>query len=217
LEKRFSSSFSLLAAYTWSKQLDYTSYLNAIAYQVEHTLDAEDRPHHFSLASVWQLPVGRGKKYLAQVNRALNEIIGGWEVAGNYALQSGRPISFSANLTWNGQDASLSRSERSLDRWFKTEAFGILPKEQTYALRTTPTTFAHIRSSRVNNMDAAIYKTFRPKEKFRIQFRLESYNALNHPRFGDPNTKPSNAAFGTVTKSQVNMQRILQAALKLNF
>jgi hypothetical protein len=118
LEKRFSEFLALLAAYTWSKQLDYLSYLNPIAYQVEHTLDPNDRPHHFSLASVYQLPVGRGKRLLPHLGRASNALIGGWQISGNYNIQSGTPIVFTTNLTWNGQDASIPRAQRTLNQWF---------------------------------------------------------------------------------------------------
>jgi hypothetical protein len=86
-----------------------------------------------------------------------------------------------------------------------------------YTLRTTPTTFAHIRGSRVNNLDFAVLKNFRPMERLIAQFRLESFNALNHPRFGAPSTNPASSGFGTVNKSQLNQPRILQVALKFNF
>jgi hypothetical protein len=217
VEKRFSESLALLSAYTWSKQLDNISYLNPIAYQVEHVLDSNDRPHHFSLASVYQMPVGRGKRFLPQIGRLSNALIGGWQVSGNYNVQSGAPIVFTTNLTWNGQDASIPRVQRTLNEWFNTADFGIIPKAQTYALRTTPTTFAHIRASRNNNLDCAIFKVFQTTEWMQMQFRVESFNALNHPRFGVPITDPTSSAFGTVTQAQLNQPRILQLALKINF
>jgi len=217
IEKRFSESLSLLASYTLSKQFDDSSYMNSIAYQVEHALNAEDRPHHVSLAGSYLVPAGRGRRFLSNANRVANALIGGWEMAGNYNIQSGKPVSFGANLTWNGQDATIPRTSRTLDRWFNTGNFGIVSKEQTYALRTTPTTFAHIRGSRVNNLDFALLKNFRPVERLTAQFRLESFNAFNHPRFGAPSTNPASSGFGTVSKSQLNQPRILQVALKLNF
>jgi hypothetical protein len=84
-------------------------------------------------------------------------------------------------------------------------------------LRTTPTTFSTIRASRQNNADLAVFKNFRVKERMTIQFRAESFNALNHPRFGDPTTNPTSGSFGTVAKSQLNQPRIIQVALKMNF
>jgi hypothetical protein len=99
LEKRFSESLSVLASYTPSKQFDDSSYLNSIAYQVEHALNSEDRPHHVSLAGSYVIPVGRGRRVLPNANRFVNALIGGWEMAGNYNIQSGKPVGFGTNLT----------------------------------------------------------------------------------------------------------------------
>jgi hypothetical protein len=217
LEKRFSDTLALIVSHTWSKQLDSINYLNAIAYQVDHSLNADDRTHYFSAGGSWELPFGRGRKFLGTASALANAVLGGWQVAGFYTLQSGRPVFFNTNLTWNGRDAALSRGERSLDRWFQVQHFGIIPKEDTYALRTTPLTFAFVRASRQNNADLAVFKNFRPREGLTIQFRAESFNGLNHPRFGDPNTNPATTAFGTVAKSQLNQPRIIQLALKVNF
>jgi hypothetical protein len=221
LEKRFSETLSLIVSHTWSKQLDYTTYLFILpnlGYQLDHSLNPDDRTHYFSAGWSWELPFGRNRRFMSNAPAIVNGVIGGWQLAGVYTLQSGRPVSFSgANLAWNGQDASLSSSERSLDRWFRTQNFGPIPKADTYALRTTPTTFSTIRASRQNNADLAVFKNFRVKERMTIQFRAESFNALNHPRFGDPTTNPTSGSFGTVAKSQLNQPRIIQVALKMNF
>jgi hypothetical protein len=184
---------------------------------VEHSLNADDRTHYFSAGWSWELPFGRGRRLWSGASRVTNAVVGGWQVSGIYTLQSGRPIIFGTNLTWNGEDASIARGSRTLDRWFQTADFGIIAKENTYALRATPTTFGTIRASRQNNADMAVFKNFRPKEHLTLQFRFESFNTFNHPRFGDPNTNPANAAFGTVAKSALNQPRILQLALKVNF
>ena len=165
----------------------------------------------------WELPFGRGRRLLSGASRATNAILGGWQVAGSYTLQSGRPVIFNTNLTWNGQNASIPSGERTLDRWFRAEQYGVIAKENTYALRTTPTTFSYIRASRQNNADMAVFKNFRPVERLTLQFRFESFNTANHPRFGDPTVNPASAAFGTVAKSALNQPRILQLALKANF
>lgn len=221
LEKRFSESLSLILSHTWSKQLDYTTYLMILpnlGYQVDHSLNPDDRTHYFSAGWSWELPFGRGHRFLSGAGGLVQAIAAGWQVAGTYTLQSGRPVSFGGtNLAWNGQDASLSRNERSLDKWFRTENFSPVPKADTYALRTTPTTFSTIRASRQNNADLAVFKNFRAKERTTLQFRAESFNALNHPRFGDPTTNPASGSFGTVAKSQLNQPRIIQVALKVNF
>jgi len=217
IEKRFSESLALIVSHTWSKQLDYTSLLNPIAYQLDHSISADDRTHYFSAGWSWELPIGRGSKYMSNSSRVANAILGGWQFAGTYTLQSGRPVYLNNNLTWNGQNPSISRRDRTLDRWFQTQQFGLIPKQDTYALRTTPLTFGNIRASRQNNADMAIHKNFRPVEGLTFQVRFETFNTFNHARFGDPAVNPANASFGTVAKSALNQPRIIQLAIKANF
>ena len=53
-------------------------------------------------------------------------------------------------------------------------------------------------------MDLNIYKSFVPKEGMRIEVRAETFNALNHPRFAQPNTAVGDPLFGTITSDSVN-------------
>jgi len=69
----------------------------------------------------------------------------------------------------------------------------------------------------VNNLDLGIYKNFRFGERYRLQYRFETFNTLNHPVFGAPNADPTSSSFGVVTPSQVNNARQIQMAMKLYF
>jgi hypothetical protein len=60
-------------------------------------------------------------------------------------------------------------------------------------------------------------RNFRLNERFRLQFRFERYNALNHVQLDNPNTKPSNTAFGAITAENGHGQRQITMALKLIF
>ena len=61
-------------------------------------------------------------------------------------------------------------------------------------VRTYPNSWTGVRASRVNNVDGGIYKNFSYREHFRLQYRFECYNALNHPRFPAPDTNPASSA-----------------------
>ena len=54
------------------------------------------------------------------------------------------------------------------------------------------------------------------RKQTNLQFRLETFNAFNHPRFGAPHIDPGSANFGRVTPAQENTARLIQVALKLN-
>jgi len=76
--------------------------------------------------------------------------------------------------------------------------------------------FSGVRTDGINAFDLSLSKSWRLKEKMRMQFRAEAYNALNHPMFGNPNTVPANAAFGTITALKSGLRR-LSFGLKLYF
>ncbi|MFB3829750.1 MAG: TonB-dependent receptor domain-containing protein [Bryobacteraceae bacterium] len=82
-------------------------------------------------------------------------------------------------------------------------------------VRRYPTRWSNVRASRVNELNFGISKNFRPVERVRIQLRFEAFNALNHPRFGGPDTNPGSANFGRVTPAQLNMARAIQLGAKI--
>jgi hypothetical protein len=66
-------------------------------------------------------------------------------------------------------------------------------------------------------VDAVISKNFSIRERLRVQYRFEVYNAFNHVRFGAPNSDPTSASFGKVDPTEQNNARLVQMALKLYF
>jgi len=107
LQRRFHNGLNLMAAYTWSKTLtDADSALpffatlhgggsaqNPFDLKGEKALSNQDVPQTLVLSYIYELPVGKGKKFLPQ-GGALDKIVGGWEVSGIHRYQSGQPVSF---------------------------------------------------------------------------------------------------------------------------
>jgi hypothetical protein len=84
-------------------------------------------------------------------------------------------------------------------------------------VQTSPTRWGDVRASRVNNVDAGLRKSFQIVERVRLQLRFDIFNALNHPRFGAPDTNPSDSTFGRVTASQQNQARSVELGGRLSF
>lgn len=86
---------------------------------------------------------------------------------------------------------------------------------------TNDTTFGNIRNPHTNNFDLAIRKSFQFTERVRLQLRMDAFNALNHPRFGNIDTNPSDTYFGWLNGSpklsQVNAPRQIQLGARLIF
>ena len=148
-------------------------------------------------------------------------MIGGWQVQGIYTLQSGFPIGF-GNIIFTGNldDIALPLGERSVERWFNTDAgFNKVSAQQLASnVRTFPLRLDSVRSDVVNNLDLSIIKNASLGGGRTLQFRFESLNALNHPQFPGPNTSPIAAAFGTISAStQQNYSRRSQVTVRFLF
>jgi hypothetical protein len=110
VERRFRNGLNLLASYTYSQTLtDADSALPAFSqfsgatlpqdvynFKNEKSVSYQDVPHMFVLSYIYELPVGKGKKFLNK-GGITDKILGGWQVGGVQRYQSGQPISFSCN------------------------------------------------------------------------------------------------------------------------
>jgi hypothetical protein len=139
VEHRFTKDFSIINAFTWSKLFEDTSLLGPeiAGPVVEHKLGGEDRPLHLSVAGVWDLPFGRRKEGRGAFSKLLAPIIGGWELAGQYTIQSGVPVVFGTDSFFTGKDPALPHDKQSLNEWFDTSQFFPFPSKNTN-LSTVP-------------------------------------------------------------------------------
>jgi hypothetical protein len=148
-----------------------------------------------------------------------NKIIGGWQVQGIYTAQSGPPLGFgNAIFVGNLKDIELPVGERTVERWFNTDAgFERNPQRQLDRnFRQFDVRFTGIRGDGGNNWDLSIMKNTTIREGITTQFRAEAINAFNHPQFLSPNTTPTSQAFGQVT-GEWTWPRVIQFGFKILF
>lgn len=135
VEHRFSEGFSVINSFTWSKLFEDTSWVGPeiAGRHIEHKLGGEDRPLHLSIAPIWQIPVGRGQKLGHAMNKVLDAFVGGWELAGQFTIQSGVPVVFNAtdSFFFSGKDFALPHDQQSLSQWFDTTQFIRFPTKNT--------------------------------------------------------------------------------------
>ena len=136
VEHRFSKGFSVINSFTWSKLFEDTSWTGPeiAGRNVEHKLGGEDRPFHLSIAPIWQIPVGRGKKFgSARCRRLLDFVVGGWQLSGQFNIQSGVPVVF-------GTDSLLQRQGlRAAARSSRPWPSGSTRRSSSASRRRTPT------------------------------------------------------------------------------
>jgi len=219
LEKRFSQGFTGQMSYTFSKLMQATEFLNAADPMPYETLSSTDRPHILALSAVWEVPVGRGRRFGAGMPKVLDALVGGLQVSTVYKRQSGAPLEFGdAIFTGNIKDIALSGDERTVTRWFNTDAgFNrVASQQRSYSVRSFPLRFAHVRGDAQRRWDLAVKKNFNLTEQVKLEFRAESLNVDNADIFGPPNTSVTSSSFGRVT-SVAWPGRQWQFVLKLRF
>jgi hypothetical protein len=99
--------------------------------------------------------------------------------------------------------------DQSIENWISAAAFA---QPAAFTLGNSPRTITQVRSPRYTNFDLGIQKYWDFNEAQKLQFRLEMFNAFNHPNFFAPDTNLSDITFGKI--SQAYPSRDIQAALK---
>jgi len=231
-EKRLSSGLMFLSAFTYSKSLNDQPEIccnspwpqNSYDLQAEKGLSDFDNRLRWVSSFDYQLPVGKGRRYLNS-NRAADLVLGGWHVGGIFTLRSGFPFSplmgyDPSNTGSNGlvrtdriANGNLSPGRRTPDLWFDVNAFPV----------PTGYTFGNAGKNILDGpggktADISIRKVFNLTERTNLEFRSEFFNAFNHAVFAQPDNYITDGpgAAGVIT-STVIPQRQIQFALKLHF
>ena len=171
------------------------------------------------------------------MNSVLDGVIGGWQINGNWFMQSGRPIlpresdsavpipTYSQRPTLT---ATLQRSSSSpesatvgciascVNYFANPEA---LIQTPDYTLGNAPRTIASVREPPGRIANLSIFKEFplaNVREGMRLEFRAEAFNAFNHPQFSGPHTRAGTSTFGLIDSLDAP-PRQMQLALKLYF
>jgi hypothetical protein len=221
-EKRFAQGLQFLTNFQWSRTIAHDNFLNAGFGPLEKRPADIDRPFRFVTSASYDLPFGKGKRFLGSPSgiggAVLDRMIGGWNINAIYSFESGGPVTFDSNS--NGVvylGAPLDSTPNNPDRAFNVGAFDRDPTHQrASSIRSFPTRFGNVRLPATNNVDGSIIKNTRIHEQWNLQYRCEFFNAFNHPVMNGPNVNPTSAAFGTIT-SVYNQERHIQMALRLTW
>lgn len=225
VEKRYTAGLALVAAYTFSKNLESVAFLNNQDPRPTRNLTSSDRPHRLVLSGVYQLQFGRGKYFGKSVGRGWDRLIGGWEYNFIGTIQSGTPLDLPGNVDIIGNPAA---SNQSFNTWFNP----CVVQQNGAALRpnTSHTKFDQpcsnpawsirgpfVRNPWAKQWDMSLNKRFNITERYNAQFRFEAFNVFNTPIRGGPNTNPTDPNFGFVGPNQSNFPRQVQLGFKFNF
>jgi len=205
-QRPFTKGISFLAAYAWNRE-EREEWFDDIAqyevFQSNGEAGWEWRPtdlpvHRLTAAMTWQLPIGRDRAFLSDMPAALDVILGGWQWTTTARYYSGRLLLFNQSVIVDG-DPTLDNPTNDL--WFDTSKFRGL--QDQYTRRTSPFYFDGLNGPGVFLTDVTLTKMFAVTPRYRIEARVEAYNALNNIIWDNPELNISNPNFGKVTRKRL--------------
>lgn len=202
LEKRLTHGLQFQASYTYSHALDIASSANLGSFATGDFRDQRfpnleygnadfDIRHRFVFSYSYDLPFGKGQRFGGNANGALNQIIGGWQVAGITSVSTGNyftPTDIATNLSnsdGGGNVANAARPNRIGDPNAKPCIPGTMFNTCAFETNTVLGTFGNagrnlIRGPGFQNWDISIFKNIPLGERYRFEFRAEFFNIWNH-------------------------------------
>ena len=224
IEKQFKGGLNFLASYTWSRTMSDAGdllnggsdnvgyrapYVPGFGIQKDYKLANFDIRNVFHFSGGYELPFGKGKKFMSDGSGITDKIVGGWSTQWIATLQGGQPITFSCvnntlqsvgcGALHTGQPLKVGLHNDSLGKlsWFNydpaldpTGAASPLTNPATCAVGAC--TFANLGGITqapgpgFHRLDFSIFKDFPFNEKRKLQFRTEIFNIFNHPNFNAP-------------------------------
>jgi hypothetical protein len=237
-DRRFSGGFSMTTAYTWSKAIDISNDNGGFAYYINPGRSRApadfDRRHMFNQSYIWELPFGKGKHFAN--TGPLSQVLGGWQISSLLTLMSGQALNISApNATLNAPgnsnnpnylgsgglpvsgDVNFRSTGRNQPTWFDPAVFGA----------PAANVFGNVGRNAFNgpgfaNVDLSLFRRFVISERFKVEFRAESFNFTNTPQYPNPDGGFGNATFGQITSAGIGNSadggsRQIQFGLRLMF
>lgn len=244
--KRESSNLSFLLSYTYSHGLDNgpapfnLGHINNDQPQDPYNLHAEwassdsDVRHNFVFSGLYRLPFGRGQKFFSSWGRTTNAVLGGWQLNSIYNMRTGTPVNVvrgnnpSAALPGLRPDVvgdpTIPRGQRTLLHYYNTAAFS----DARFDCSTPTSTSCNASGDAGRNLfdgpgyinlNSSLFKEFQFAERYHLQLRLEAFNTLNTPHFGNPDGDLADLTAGQISNQTGGLEanRVIQIAGKFIF
>lgn len=177
--------------------------------------------HRITNVITWDIPVGRGMRFLNNLPVALDYILGGWRLTDTTRYYSGRLIQFGSTKLNVVADPVIDGAQVGSCAtcfWFNPAAFTAVNETTQLVRRTNGYNFKGLVGPSTFQTDATLSKSFRIAEGMKLEARIEVYNVTNTINWEQPNTTFGNANFGKVTaKRSAYVGREVQYGLRFVF
>ena len=231
VQRQFSNGLSFVTNYTWSKVLSNTEQGGApvginergTCLSCDKGMAGYNAPQRLVASGVWELPLGKGKRYVSGISPALDHIVGGWTLDTIATFSKGNPFTvlaassttmdpitqLRANQVCDGRSTLKNKDVRTNGHyWFDTSCFA--KPAPNYFGNSAPNI---ITGPGVNNWDIGAGKLIALRESMDLQFRADAFNAFNHAQFLNPDSNMADTNFVKITT--VGPSKEFQFSLKL--
>ena len=212
LDRQITKGFSFNAKYAFTHSINDGSVgggeasapQNAACRACDRGPSVFDVRHNIILSSMYELPFGPGKQYMA--NGVASRLLGGWTLSGLWNWHTGHPLTVGLNpsdssLLPDGNDRSSPRPDvvsgnsvipggQNANNWVNAAAFALPPVDPVTGalLRYGNAGNGVIRSPHVWQVDLALEKETKLTERFGLQFGAQVFNIFNHTQLADPHS-----------------------------
>jgi Carboxypeptidase regulatory-like domain/TonB-dependent Receptor Plug Domain len=241
VRKRPSHGISFQGSYTYAKSLDYNSsffgsdgefgsFADVRNPQADYGPSAFDIRQQLVFSYLYELPFGKGRRFMPNANTVVDQFLGGWDFGGITSWRTGFPFTIFANT---GQDFS------GFNQFADRPNAGNTPltfnyDDPNHAFPTTqcpasPCYFSLPGAGSVGNMgrnafygphytdfDLSLHKNFTVSEGKKFQLRADVFNVFNHPNFNLPVSNLGSGSAGKITRMYGN-SRLMQLGLRFDF
>jgi outer membrane receptor protein involved in Fe transport len=204
--------------------------------ELQHGRPDWGRTHGFVLASTFELPFGRGKRFLSDASTGLDRVVSGWQLNANVTIQSGLPFDVTYREAFLDRDVAPNRPHLigdpysgggTRDRWYNATPIG---SPGSAFARPAVGTFGDLPRNALTGpgywrVDASLFKRITLTEKATLELRVEAVNLFNHVNLGLPdrvlgvpgNDNPNAGRISETANFNRDPQRNLQFGVRLVF
>lgn len=233
LSKQYSNGLQIFANYAWAHSMGFNDNW-VYGWRYGYGTSGIDIRQVFNLVHNYDLPIGRGKKYLSNASGWMNALVGGWTFNGDTSIHSGLATTAGYSgagckncpfQTWPDKvgDPYSGNGAGSQQTFWNRAAFKDVPPSTSTGIQRQGTACLNcLTGPAFWTSNLSLFKSFQVSERAKLQVRIEAFNAFNHDNWAVPDSNIDDPQFGQVTGTQIfapdlNAMRTGEVALKLSW
>ncbi|MDR3698963.1 MAG: TonB-dependent receptor [Candidatus Sulfopaludibacter sp.] len=187
--------------------------------------DSANKPQEFAFSGVWDLPLGKGRRFFSGVGGVGDKIVSGWTIPWTLSYISGSFVglpnaeNFCGDYTHYKDPVTGQFTGQTPQHWFNNNASCYANFPSNSINTALPPRFSgNVENPAKPQLNIAAEKNVRFKERYTVTFRGEAFNISNSAiRPGPGSTSFTSSTFGIIPNVQNNFPRLVQLALRLGF